>query len=84
MTTRWGIAGTGAMAEVFLRDFEHVPDAEVVAIGSRSRERAAAFAASYGVAGAHTYGELVTADVDVVYVATPHPQHHALALAALG
>ena len=59
MTTRWGIAGTGAMAEVFLPDFEHVPDAEVVAIGSRSRERAAAFAASYGIEGAHTYGELV-------------------------
>jgi predicted dehydrogenase len=84
MTTRWGIAGTGAMAEVFLGDFEHVPDAEVVAIGSRSRERAAAFAASYGVKEAHTYGELMAADLDVVYVATPHPQHHALALAAIG
>jgi predicted dehydrogenase len=83
MTTRWGIAGTGAMAEVFLQDFEHVLDAEVVAIGSRSRERAGAFAAAYGVKEAHTYGELVTADLDVVYVATPHPQHHALALAAL-
>ena len=83
MTTRWGIAGTGAMAEVFLRDFEHVPDAEVVAIGSRSRERAASFAAAHGVKEAHTYGELVAADLDVLYVATPHPQHHALALAAI-
>ncbi len=83
MTTRWGIAGTGSMAEMFLPDFEHVPDAEAVAIGSRSRERAAAFGASYGIEGAHTYAELMKADVDVVYVATPHPQHHALALAAI-
>lgn len=83
MTTRWGIAGTGAMAEVFLRDFEHVPDAEVVALGSRSRERAAALGAAYGIEGAHTYAELIAADVDVLYIATPHPQHHALALAAI-
>jgi predicted dehydrogenase len=83
MTTRWGIAGTGGMAEAFVPDFEHVPDAEVVAVGSRSRERAAAFAATYGIEGAHTYGELVRADIDVLYVATPHPQHHALALAAI-
>ncbi len=84
MTTRWGIAGTGAMAEVFLRDFEHVPDAEVTAIGSRSSARAAEFAAQHGVIGAVTYDELLSADVDVVYIATPHPQHHALAMAGLG
>jgi predicted dehydrogenase len=83
MTTRWGIAGTGAMADVFVRDFAHLPDAEVVAVGSRSRDRAEAFAAEHGVAGAHTYAELLGADVDVVYIATPHPQHHALALAAI-
>ena len=83
MTTRWGVAGTGAMAEVFLRDFEHVPDAEVVAVGSRSAERAAAFAAPHGIAQAGTYADLVRADIDVLYVATPHPQHRDLALAAI-
>jgi predicted dehydrogenase len=83
MTTRWGIAGTGAMAEVFLRDFEHVPDAEVVAVGSRSAERAAAFAAPHGIEQAGTYADLVRADIDVLYVATPHPQHRDLALAAI-
>ena len=30
-----------------------------------------------------TYGELVAADVDVLYIATPHPQHRDLALAAI-
>jgi predicted dehydrogenase len=35
------------------------------------------------VPGAHTYRDLLDSDVDVVYVATPHPQHHALALAAI-
>ena len=83
MMTRWGVAGSGAMAEVFLADFAHVPDAEVVAVGSRSADRAREFAALHAVAEGCTYDELVTADVDVIYIATPHPQHHALALAAI-
>lgn len=83
MTTRWGIAGTGAMAEALLRDFEHVPDAEVTAVGSRTTERAREFADRHGIGGAFTYGELVRADLDVLYVATPHPHHHDLALASI-
>lgn len=83
MTIRWGIAGTGSMAAAFIPDFAHVPGAEVVAIGSRTAERAAAFAAEQGVPAAYTYRDLLRADLDVVYVATPHPQHHALALAAI-
>lgn len=83
MSTRWGVAGTGSMAEVFLADFAHVEGAEVVAIGSRSVERARDFGARHGVEDGYSYADLVTADVDVIYIATPHPQHHALAVAAL-
>ena len=82
MTTRWGVAGTGGMAAAFLDDFVHVPDAELGAVGSRTRERARAFAADRGAVGM-TYGELVAVDVDVLYIATPHPQHRDLALAAI-
>lgn len=83
MTTRWAVAGTGSMAEAFLADFTHVPDTEVVAVGSRSGERAREFASSHGIAEGCTYADLLVSDVDVVYIATPHPQHHALAIAAL-
>lgn len=83
MTTRWGVAGTGLMAELFVADFAHVEDAEIVAIGSRSADRAREFAARHGIAEGCTYDDLPTADLDVVYIATPHPQHHALAVAAL-
>ena len=71
------------MAAAFLADFAEVPTAEVVAIGSRTRDRAREFAHPWGAA-ALTYGELVAADVDVLYVATPHAQHRDLALAAIG
>jgi predicted dehydrogenase len=85
MTVRWGIAATGKMADVFVSDFEHVTDAEVVAVGSRRPESAQEFAERHGIAKAHgSYRELMEdPDVDVVYVATPHPQHHALAKTAI-
>jgi len=84
MTVRWGIAGTGRMAELLVADFAYVRDAEVVAFGSRREVSARAFADRYGVRGAHTYrGLLDDPEVDVVHVATPHPQHHALAIAAI-
>lgn len=90
---RWGVAGPGPVAEKVLGDLVHVPNAVLSAVGSRSAERARAFAAAHaGLAGrgrvprAHgSYRALVEdPDVDVVYVATPHPHHRALALAALG
>ncbi len=85
MTVRWGIAATGKMAESFVPDFEQVPGAEVVAVGSRREESARAFAQAHGIARAHgSYRALVDdPEVDVVYIATPHPQHRALAVAAI-
>lgn len=83
MTTRWGIAGTGAMAAAFLADFAHAPGHRVVAVGSRTQQRAGEFAEVHGIDHAHTHAGLLAADVDVVYVATPHPQHRDLALAAI-
>ena len=71
------------MAEAFVADFAHVDYADVVAVGSRSADRAREFAARHGVPDGFSYADLVTADVDVVYIATPHPQHHALAMSAL-
>ena len=84
---RWGILGTGRMAGEFALALRRLPDAELVAVGSRDRARAAAFARAGAAARAHgSYEELVSdAGVDVVYVATPnshHRDHCRLALAA--
>lgn len=81
---RWGILGTGWIARAFTRDLL-LDGHAVTAVGSRSREAAGAFAREFGIAAAHaTYEALVTAEnVDAVYVATPHPMHHANAALAL-
>ncbi|MDZ5662821.1 Gfo/Idh/MocA family oxidoreductase [Nocardioides sp. zg-1308] len=87
MTTRWGIAATGGMAAAFATDLALVPDAELAFVGSRSPGSAADFADRFGAAASGTHRDLLDAgargEVDVVYIATPHPQHHALALAAV-
>ncbi|MGY1751908.1 Gfo/Idh/MocA family protein [Blastococcus sp. SYSU D01042] len=82
---RWGIVGPGRIAESVLPDFAHVPHARPVAVASRSQDRADAFAARHGLDRAHgSYAAILEdPDVDVLYVATPHAQHAAFALAAL-
>ncbi|TFV49424.1 Gfo/Idh/MocA family oxidoreductase [Blastococcus sp. TF02A_35] len=82
---RWGIVGPGRIAESVVPDFAHVPGARAVAVASRSQERADAFAARHGLERAHgSYASIIDdPEVDVLYLATPHPQHHALAIAAL-
>jgi predicted dehydrogenase len=85
MTVRWGVAGPGRIASNVVGDAPHVPGAEFVAVASRSAERAKAFAARYGIPRVHDSYQAILDDddVDVLYIATTHPQHRAIALAAL-
>lgn len=82
---RWGVVGPGRIAEQVVRDFAHVENARAVAVASRSLDRAQAFAGRHGIDRAHgSYAEvLADPDVDVLYIATPHPQHHAVSLGAI-
>jgi len=74
---RWGILGTGAIAKQFVQGLRFVPEAEVFAVGSRSRASAQEFADKKGIPRRHaSYDDLASdPDVDVVYIATPHPFH---------
>ena len=84
---RWGILGPGWIADELTTSLRHTKQ-EVVAVGSRSSERASAFAARHGIDPAHAHGsyEALVADdlVDVVYVASPHSEHLEHALLAIG
>jgi predicted dehydrogenase len=82
---RWGVVGPGRIAEKVVEDFAVVDGARAVAVASRSLDRAEGFAARHRLERAYgSYAEILAdPDVDVLYVATPHPQHHAIALGAL-
>lgn len=75
--TRWGILGCGSIAHAFATGLKSLPDAHLVAVGSRSQEKAEAFGAEFNAPHRHgSYAALAAdPDVDIVYVATPHPMH---------
>lgn len=74
---RWGIFGTGWIANRFAQGLSRLSDAELVAVGSRTLESAEHFGARYEVPHRHaSYQALARdAEVDVTYVATPNPLH---------
>lgn len=82
---RWGILGAGSIAATVGADIAASRGSTLAAVGARDLGRAEAFAAANGVARAYgSYAELLAdPDVDVVYIATTHGQHHEHALLAL-
>ena len=81
---RWGILATGGIAASFASDLR-TAGLDLQAVGSRSQESADAFAARFDIPRAHASYEALVADpdIDIVYVATPHPMHHDNARLAL-
>jgi predicted dehydrogenase len=79
------VLATGGIARVFATDLKRLPDARVVAVGSRTASAASDFAAEFGVGRAHGSWHALAEDpeIDIVYIATPHSFHHAAAAACL-
>jgi len=75
---RWGVVATGHIAANFVSDLALVDDAEVLAVGSRSDDTAARFATTNHIARPYGTWEALAEDpdVDIVYVAGPHPAHY--------
>ena len=82
---RWGILGTAGISARFLAGASGSTEATVVAVGSRTGERAAAFAAEHGIARAHpSYDDLLEDPlVEAVYVCLPNALHHPWTMRAL-
>src|ERR1700693_2477885 len=81
----WGVMGTGGIAETFAADLTFTDSGRAAAVGSRHMDSANRFADAFDIPNRHASYEALVADpdVDVVYVATPHPMHHSAALLAL-
>ena len=83
---RWGLMATGGIAHTFARDLVgHVPDAELVAVGSRSQASADAFGDEFDIPNRHGSYAALAEDpgVDAIYVSPPHPFHRDAALLAI-
>jgi len=75
---KWGILGAGNIAKKLAADIALVDNAELVAVGSRSQEKASTFAKEFNIPHAYgSYEDLAKdPEIDVIYVATPHSHHH--------
>lgn len=80
-----GIIGTGWIAEKAAITLNGQDGLQAYAVGSRTSEKAQAFADKWGVAKAYgSYSELIADDeVDLVYVGTPHSHHFDVTMEAL-
>jgi len=74
---RWGILGAGSIARKFAAGLKVVAGSELLAVGSRSIDKARDFAVEFNIPKAYgSYEEMVKdPEIDVVYVATPHTFH---------
>lgn len=82
---RWGVMGPGGIASGFTDALHTHTRSRVVAVGSRSYDRAKAFADRVGAERAHGSYDQLAADegIDAIYVATPHSEHLRCALLAI-
>jgi len=81
---KWGIIGTGSIANAFAKDLSYLKDHILAAVGSRKLSTAQQFASKYsGCVGYASYSELVAdPNLDGTYIATPqnfHVEHTILA-----
>lgn len=84
-TIRWGIIGLGRIAHQFAKELKMVEGAELVAVASRNKENAIAFAQIHQCAKAYDSYEAIIQDpsIDILYIATPHNSHAELSISAL-
>lgn len=82
---RWGILGLGSIARQFATGLKELPDAELIAVGSRTQEKADKFGNEFGASHCHASYEALAndPDVDAIYIATPHSAHREDALLCL-
>ena len=73
----FAIVGAGDMARFMAETVNQMDHVRAYAVGSRSKDRAAAFAGKYGFDRAYGSYEELLADpaVDLVYIAVPHSHH---------
>ena len=82
---RWGILGTGTVAEQFCGELKKVPEVEICRVWSRTHANAVALAKRHGIPQATSSLEefLGAGGLDLVYICTPTVLHEAHSLACL-
>ncbi|PKI91451.1 oxidoreductase [Actinomycetales bacterium SN12] len=82
---RWGVVAPGGIATDFVNALHTHTDQRVIAVASRSVDRAREFARRHGIPRTHDDYAALYGDeqVQIVYIAAPHSEHRRLAIDAI-
>ncbi|GAC18399.1 Gfo/Idh/MocA family protein [Paraglaciecola arctica] len=74
----WGVIGPGNIANTFAKAIASSTKGKILAVASRSKERAADFAKTYHIEKTYSDYQQMLADpeIDIIYIATPHSFHY--------
>ena len=83
-TLNWAVLGTGVIANEMAQALQKMGKS-LYAVGNRTHEKAVAFAEKYGVSKVYdTIDDMfLDADVDIIYITSPHNTHYAFMKQAL-
>lgn len=74
---RWGIISAGRISHTFAKDMSYANNAEIKAVAARNGGSAQKFAEQYNIESAYEGYDAIfnDADIDAVYISTPHSLH---------
>ncbi|MBU3003220.1 Gfo/Idh/MocA family protein [Paraglaciecola arctica] len=74
----WGVIGPGNIANTFAKAISASKKGKILAVASRSKERASEFADTYNIQKTYSdYGQMLAdPEIDIIYIATPHNFHY--------
>ena len=81
---RWGVIGTGAIANAFAHSIKYCNYSELISVYGRNKETLKVFSKKFNINGIDAVEKLVSSnDIDAIYIATPHSSHFKYALEAI-
>ena len=81
---RWGVIGTGSIANAFAHSIKHCNYSELISVYGRNKETLKVFSKKFNINGIDAVEKLLSSnDVDAIYIATPHSSHFKFALEAI-
>jgi aryl-alcohol dehydrogenase-like predicted oxidoreductase/predicted dehydrogenase len=81
---KWGVIGTGSIANAFAHSIKHCNHSDLIAVFGRNKETLQEFSIKFDATGINDIDELVTSNaIDAIYIATPHSSHFEYALQAI-
>ena len=81
---KWGIIGSGNIADAFAHSVKYCQDSDLVSVFGRNEEAVKQFSAKFTIKSYTNLDSFFTSDeIDAVYIATPHSSHFTYSLEAI-